>query len=41
MRIEPLSCALGAELVGVKLRAFMRWFRTHFGCTATAWRLAN
>jgi AraC-like DNA-binding protein len=20
------------------LSAFMRWFRTHFGCTATVWR---
>jgi AraC-like DNA-binding protein len=28
-----------AEMLGFSAQsAFMRWFRTHFGCTATAWR---
>jgi AraC-like DNA-binding protein len=28
-----------AEMLGFSaLSAFMRWFRTHFGCTATVWR---
>ena len=31
-----------AEMLGFSaLSAFLRWFRTHFGCTATAWRAAN
>jgi AraC-like DNA-binding protein len=39
-RDRPLTSV--AEMLGFSaLSAFMRWFRTHFGCTATAWRLAN
>ena len=34
------SLASVAEMLGFSaLSSFMRWFRTHFGCTATAWRV--
>ena len=39
-RDRPLTSV--AEMLGFSaLSAFMRWFRTHFGCTATAWRAEN